>query len=210
MKIGMILLTTILAAFAQERPDFSAGLPAVPKPPVRWVVEFTYPPRAGGVARRPSKTTVDHTKSATRVVETMTDGSSTERWFSHGFEITRVPGSSEVVVVPPEIPSDPNSADYSRVFFPRLGWVTEQAYQGKEKRDGREAYLFEGPYGTASTQRAFLSAETLLPVALESRSFTMRYSFLPAETVELPAEFKTALETYRSQLRSAMRPVGGR
>lgn len=210
MKIGMILLATILAASAQDRPDFSGALPAVPKPPVRWVVEFTYPPRADGVGRRPSKTTVDHTKSATRVVETMTDGSSTERWFSQGFEITRVPGSPEVVVIPPEMPSDPNSADYLRVFFPRLGWVGENAYQGREKRDGKEAYLFEGPYGTASTQQAFLSAETLLPMAIASPSVTMRYSFLPPESVELPADFRTALETYRSQLRAAMKPVGSR
>jgi len=209
MKMWIMLVATVWAASAQDLPDFSRPVPAVPQAPVRWVEEYSYPPVAGSVERRNFRVTVEHTKNATRVVENLGNGPAVEHWYFQGFEIRKIPEVGEFVVVSPAEALESRSADYARVFFPRLTWIGEKTFKGKEKKDGKETFVFEAPYGTASTQRAYLSAETLLPVAFDSPSFTIRYSFSPAEPVELPADFKEALEKYRSQVRAALKPVGG-
>ena len=196
-------------ALAQEGPDFSRPVLASPKPPIRWVAEYTYPSPVSG-SRRPVRITVDHTKSATRVVKTLANSKTEEQWFAEGLEFRRIPDGSEPVVVPPENPPDPQTADYVRVFFSKLGWLGEHSYRGKEKKFGQEVFVFEAPYGTASTQCAYISAATLLPLALEFPSFTIRYAFSPAEPVELPVDFKAAFETYRRQVRAAMMPAESR
>jgi hypothetical protein len=210
MKKWLILVGTACTAMAQdlEGPDFSRAIPAVPKAPVRWIAEYANSLPVSDGSRRVVRTTVDHTKSVTRVVEEKADGSSVERWFADGFEIRRVAGLDEPVVTPPENPPDSQTPDYVRVFFPRLSWIGEKTFQAKEKKFGREVYVFEAPYGSASTQRAYIAVDTLLPVALETSTLKIRHSFAEAEDITLPADFKAAWEKYRRQARAASKPVG--
>lgn len=208
MKMLILLIATAIAAAAQDTPDFSQAIPARPQAPIRWAAEFSYPSAAGETTRRPMRITVDYTKPATRVVESMANGPSIERWYAHGLEVCRVPEVAEPIVIPPDNPPDLQTADYSRVFFPLFSWVGQKSFRGKEKKFGQDVFVFESPFGTASTQRAYISAANLLPLALESPSFTIRYSFAAAEPVELPADFREVVEKYRSQLRAALKPVG--
>lgn len=211
MKMSLVLLAAALTAVAQDpvHPDFTRPIPAVPKAPIRWIAEYSHSLPVGDGSRRLVRTTVDHTKSVTRAVEEMADGSSVERWFADGFEIRHVPGLEEPVVIPRENPPDPQNPDYSRIFFPRLSWIGEKSFLTREKKLGREAYVFEAPYGSTSTQRAYIAVETLLPVALETSTLKIRYAFSEVGNVELPADLRTALEKYRRQWRAASQSVGG-
>jgi hypothetical protein len=210
MKAGIFWIVTTALAVAQEGPDFSKPIPARPGAPIRWVADYSYSAERSPGARRPVRLTVDFTKTATRVVKTLVGGQTEEQWFAEGVEFRRVPNVNEPVVLAPEDSPDPQTPDYVRVFFPKLGWVGERSYRGKEKKFGQEVFVFEAPYGTASTQRAYISAATLLPVALEFPSLVIRYAFSPAEPVELPADLRTALETYRGQVRAMRKPGGGK
>lgn len=200
-----VLSSALIVRAAEDAPR----PPFVNTAPSQWEVHFTYPTEAGGEARFLKKVSVTKTGDKKREVFDWSDGVQSETWHVAGYVLYQQPHfeAGDVAVLEAEKHLDQGD-------FRDLSWIGKASFRGEEKRGGRQCHFYEGepvagglgnPHAVPpQVFRAWIDAETRLPVAVERAGVVEEYFFKPggAAGLTVPPLFTRKLEEFLARKKS--------
>ncbi len=162
--------------------------------------------------------TVSKADGTRREVSLWMDGQRSERWFYKDLVLFQQPGRPDVYIINSfqlQNMSFKGGLDISQSDFPKLAWVSKEAFKGVESSNKKSCYYFEkkiakpgfvpklgakpGDAVETVTLQAWIDAETKLPVSSDDGVSITTYTFreIPQIPLELPPQFAKAIEAYK-------------
>ncbi len=205
MWVGWVF---IIGASGQELAPRAPAPPWLAAEPAAgvWTMTFSTEAEKEAAAGDPSAGGRIHPRAIVTTVQSGTrceiadfgNGASSENWEVDGVRLQPEASNPRNILVF-ERPADPSGLggfSPQALGFQAFGWLSGGDYAGMEDFQGARCHHFRSADGL---REAWISADTLLPVAIRQGSLLGRYAFrsAPAATLALPAEFHGALLRHR-------------
>lgn len=179
-------------------------------------------PSFGTMKPRVEKIEVTRTGKIRREDILYPGGKLEQRWWSPGIYLQKDAFSGRVFF-------ESGVPDEASPAFPELAWITADKFRGVEKKDGREAWVFESREQRLSLEdprafrqlggtddeeamvdvKALIDPKAQMPVSLEWDGQVRTYQFRPAPTVKqtLPPDVAAIVEKSAQRAAAAVRPL---
>jgi len=141
--------TAYLASGQQALSNVGTEKPPLPNPITRRVTELTpwtivfrsarqyASPQAA--SSRPKTTSIIKSKRIYHIVESSSNSPSVDKWSIGGMLVTFFPNSDKWSISTSDL-------NFSQTDFPELSWLSKDIYEGVQKVNGSDAYIFKTQY----------------------------------------------------------------
>ncbi|MDR0533744.1 MAG: hypothetical protein LBH01_07300 [Verrucomicrobiales bacterium] len=138
------------------------------------------------------KVDIVQTGEIRRDIKFYSNNTSTEEWRSGNTRFASPTGNSDVIIV--NYVTDDNQGYHDAVDFTELSWITKESFRGIKEHENKKCYIYQ-----LDDLSALIDETTLNPVAFESKSMSVAYTYSNAteKSLQLPEKYLKKIQQNR-------------